>query len=32
MHGEIGFIARFGLLSSLREQGLIYIKEKRDLP
>jgi intergrase/recombinase len=28
MHGEIGFIARFGLLSGLREQEIIYIKEK----
>jgi hypothetical protein len=26
--GEIGFIARLGLLSGLREQELIYIKEK----
>lgn len=29
MHGEIGFIARFGLLSGLREQEIIYIKEKK---
>jgi len=28
MHGEIGIIARFGLLSGLREQEIIYIKEK----
>jgi intergrase/recombinase len=28
MSGEIGFIARFGLLSGLREQEIIYIKEK----
>ena len=28
MLGEIGFIARIGLLSGLREQELIYIKEK----
>ena len=28
MHGEIGFIARFGLLCGLREQEIIYIKEK----
>ena len=28
MPGEIGFIARFGLLSGLREQEIIYIKEK----
>ena len=28
MPGEIGFIARLGLLSGLREQELIYIKEK----
>ena len=28
MHDEIGFIARFGLLSGLREQEIIYIKEK----
>ena len=28
MHGEIGFIARFGLLSGLREQEILYIKEK----
>ena len=27
--GEIGFIARLGLLSGLREQELIYIKEKQ---
>jgi hypothetical protein len=26
--GEIGFIARLGLLSGLREQELVYIKEK----
>jgi hypothetical protein len=26
--GEIGFIAKFGLLSGLREQEIIYIKEK----
>ena len=26
--GEIGFIARLGLLSGLREQELIYIKQK----
>jgi hypothetical protein len=26
--GEIGFIARLGLFSELREQELIYIKEK----
>jgi hypothetical protein len=30
MPGEIGFIDRFGLLSDLREQEIIYIKE-RDL-
>jgi hypothetical protein len=30
MPGEIGFIARFGLLSGLREQEIIYIR-KRDL-
>ena len=29
MHSEIGFIACFGLLSILREQEIIYIKEKR---
>lgn len=29
MPGEIGFIARFGLLSNLREQEIIYIKEKK---
>jgi len=29
MPGEIGFIARFGLLSGLREQEIIYIKEKK---
>ena len=28
MPGEIGFIARFGLLCGLREQEIIYIKEK----
>jgi intergrase/recombinase len=28
MPGEIGFIARFGLLAGLREQEIIYIKEK----
>jgi hypothetical protein len=28
MLGEIGFITRFGLLSTLREQEIIYIKEK----
>ena len=28
MPGEIGFIARIGLLSGLREQEIIYIKEK----
>ena len=28
MHGKIGFIARFRLLSGLREQKIIYIKEK----
>ena len=28
MPGEIGFIARLGLFSGLREQELIYIKEK----
>jgi len=28
MHGEIGIIARFGLLSGLIEQEIIYIKEK----
>lgn len=28
MHGEIGFTARLGLLTGLREQELIYIKEK----
>ena len=28
MPGEIGFIAKFGLLSGLREQEIIYIKEK----
>jgi intergrase/recombinase len=28
MLGEIGFIAKFGLLSGLREQEIIYIKEK----
>jgi len=28
MLGEIGFIARFRLLSGLREQKIIYIKEK----
>jgi intergrase/recombinase len=28
MPGEIGFTARLGLLSGLREQELIYIKEK----
>ena len=28
MHGESVFIARFGLLSGLREQKIIYIKEK----
>ena len=27
--GEIGFIVRLGLLSGLREQELIYIKEKQ---
>jgi hypothetical protein len=26
--GEIGFIARLGLLSGLREQGLLYRKQK----
>jgi hypothetical protein len=30
MPGEIGFIARFGLLSGLREQEIIYIL-KRDV-
>jgi hypothetical protein len=29
MPAEIGFIARFGLLYGLREQEIIYIKEKR---
>jgi hypothetical protein len=29
--GEIGFIARLGLLSGLKEQELIYIKRKRSL-
>src|SRR5215212_4667088 len=29
MHGEIGFIDRIGLLSGLREQEIIYIKEKK---
>jgi len=29
MPGEIGFIARIGLLSGLREQEIIYIKEKK---
>ena len=28
MPGDIGFIAQFGLLSGLREQEIIYIKEK----
>jgi intergrase/recombinase len=28
MPGDIGFIARFGLLCGLREQEIIYIKEK----
>lgn len=28
MPGDIGFIARLGLLSGLREQELVYIKEK----
>ena len=28
MPGEIGFIARFGLLSGLRKQEIIYINEK----
>ena len=28
MPGEIGFTARLGLLSGLREQELVYIKEK----
>jgi hypothetical protein len=28
MHGEIGFTARLGLLSGLRERELVYIKEK----
>jgi len=28
MPSEIGFIARFGLLSGLREQEIIYIQEK----
>jgi hypothetical protein len=28
MLGEIGFTARLGLLSGLREQELVYIKEK----
>ena len=28
MPGDIGFITRFGLLSCLREQEIIYIKEK----
>ena len=28
MSGVIGFIAKFGLLSGLREQEIIYIKEK----
>jgi hypothetical protein len=28
MLGDIDFIARFGLLSGLREQEIIYIKEK----
>ena len=28
MPGEIGFIARFGLLCCIREQEIIYIKEK----
>jgi len=28
MHSEIGSIARFGLLSGIREQEIIYIKEK----
>jgi hypothetical protein len=28
MPGDIGFIARLGLLSILREQEIIYIKEK----
>jgi intergrase/recombinase len=28
MSGDIGFIAQFGLLSGLREQEIIYIKEK----
>ena len=31
MPGEIGFIARLGLLSGLREQELIYIKENAKL-
>ncbi len=29
MHGDIGFIAQFGLLSGLIEQEIIYIKEKK---
>ena len=28
MHGEIGFLSWFGLLPNLREQEIIYIKEK----
>jgi hypothetical protein len=28
MHGDIGFIAQFELLSGLREREIIYIKEK----
>jgi hypothetical protein len=28
MPGEIGFIARVGLLSNLREQEIIYIKKR----
>jgi hypothetical protein len=28
MPGEIGFIAQFRLLSGLRDQDIIYIKEK----
>ena len=29
MPGDIGFIARFGLLSGLRQQETIYIQKKR---
>jgi len=31
MFGDIGFIASFGLLSGLREQEIIYIKEREFL-